>query len=52
MRGVNRVMLIGNLGQGGVEHHDVVDGGVAARISRAELRGEELAGVVQECQHG
>jgi hypothetical protein len=43
-------MLIGDLGQGGVQHGDVVGGGVAARVALAELRGEEL-GVVAERQH-
>jgi len=45
-------MLIGDLGQGGVQHGDVVGGGVAARVALAELRGgAELAGVVAERQH-
>ena len=44
-------MLIGDLGQGGVEHGDVIGGGVAARVPPPQRRGEELAGVVAERQH-
>jgi len=41
-------MLIGDLGQGGVEHGDVIGGGVAARVPPPQYRGEELAGVVAD----
>ena len=44
-------MRIGDLRQGGVEHGDVVGGGVAARVPAPQRRGEELAGVVAERQH-
>jgi hypothetical protein len=45
-------MLVGDLGECRVEHGDVVGGGVAAGVAAAQRRGEELAGVVAERQHG
>jgi hypothetical protein len=42
---------IGQLRECGVEHRDVVGGGVAARVAPSQHGGEELAGVVAERQH-
>jgi integrase-like protein len=42
---------IGQLRECGVEHRDVVGGGVAARVAPSQHGGEELAGVVAQRQH-
>ena len=43
-------ILIGQLRQRGIEDGDVVGCGVAARVALAQLRGQELAGVIAERQ--
>lgn len=44
-------MFIGDLRQRRVQDRDVVGGVVGARVARPQLRGQELAGVVQRREH-
>jgi hypothetical protein len=43
-------VAVGDLSQGLVEHGDVVGSGVRPGVARPQRGGEELPGVVQECQ--
>ena len=45
-----RGSAVGDLGQRLVEHADVVGGGVRPGVTRPKRGGEEIAGVVAECQ--
>jgi hypothetical protein len=41
-------MLVGKLGERGVEDSDMISGGVATRVPLPQLRSQELTGVVAE----
>jgi hypothetical protein len=45
-------VLVGDLRQRGIEHRDVVGGGVGSGVARPQHSGQRLVGVVAEVQHG